>query len=98
MCPVRLCAVQQLTGLVHQQATFSWLIPFIPYLPFQSIQDAYFGLQRIFKYAQERVDSYLASDQDKTGTLLSGYLDAKTGQPKDPYTPWSVAIAGHGFM
>jgi hypothetical protein len=84
--------------LLHQQVTFSWLIPFIPYLPLKRVQDAYFGLQRVFKYAQGRVNAYLASKGNKSGTLLSGYLDTKTGQPKEPYTPWSVAIAGHGFM
>ncbi|KAJ2890852.1 uncharacterized protein MKZ38_001275 [Zalerion maritima] len=84
--------------LIGLQVTFSWLIPFIPYLPFKPIQDAYFGLQRVFKYARERVDAYLESDEDKTSTLLSGYLDTKTGQPKEPYTPWSVTIAGHGFV
>lgn len=81
-----------------QQATFSWLIPFIPYLPIEALKNARDGLERCFTYARGRVTAYLESDEEKTGTLLTGYLDSKTGQLKAPYTEFSVAIAGHGFM
>lgn len=29
---------------------------------------------------------------------MSGFLDSETGQPKDGYSSWSIALSGHGFM
>ncbi|KAL1905731.1 hypothetical protein Sste5344_008537 [Sporothrix stenoceras] len=63
------------------------------------LKDAYFGLQRVFTYSQARVKEYLARDaSDKRGSLMSGYLDAKSGKPKEGYSSWSIALAGHGFI
>lgn len=84
--------------LIGLQVTFSWLIPFIPYLPVKAIQDAYFGLQRIFAYSQQRVDEYLASEGPKQGTLMCAFLDSETGKPKPPYDSFKIALAGHGFI
>ncbi|KAH6676808.1 cytochrome P450 [Halenospora varia] len=61
--------------------------------------DAYFGLQRVFSYSQGQVNKYLDQDVSKKhDTLMSGFLDPKTGQPKEDYDPWSIAISGHGFI
>jgi len=82
-----------------KQNTFASVIPIIPYLPFQQLKDAYFGLQRVFAYSQARVSDYLKLDvSQKEGTLMSGFLDSKTGEPKDDYSAWSIALSGHGFM
>ena len=82
-----------------QQNTFASIIPYIPYMPFQSLKDAYFGLQRVFSYSQSQVKKYLDQDvSKKQDTLMSGFLDSKTGQPKEGYSAWSIALSGHGFM
>ncbi|KAK5105517.1 Allantoinase [Lithohypha guttulata] len=84
---------------MSQQNTFTFLIPWIPYLPFRALKDAYFGLQRVFAYSQACVKKYLSRDvSDKQSTLMSGFLDSKTGEPRKGYMPWSIAQAGHGFM
>ncbi|KAI1860210.1 hypothetical protein JX265_010134 [Neoarthrinium moseri] len=82
--------------LIGLQTTFAWIIPFIPFLPSQSLKDAYYGLQRVFKYAQTRVDAFLNEEKPKPGTLMEAFL--KDGKPKDPYTRWHIALAGHGFI
>ncbi|RBQ69331.1 hypothetical protein FVER14953_04347 [Fusarium verticillioides] len=47
----------------------------------------------------ERVEDYLKQDMSKNqGSLMSGYLDPATGEPKDGYSAWSIALAGHGFI
>ncbi|CAK7203110.1 hypothetical protein SEUCBS139899_005839 [Sporothrix eucalyptigena] len=85
--------------LIGLQTTFAFIIPFIPYLPFKGLKDAYFGLQRVFTYSQERVKEYLARDaSNKKGSLMSGYLDMNTGELKKGYSTWSIALAGHGFI
>ncbi|CAK7221341.1 hypothetical protein SEUCBS140593_004538 [Sporothrix eucalyptigena] len=85
--------------LIGLQTTFAFIIPFIPYLPFKGLKDAYFGLQRVFAYSQERVKEYLARDaSNKKGSLMSGYLDMNTGELKKGYSTWSIALAGHGFI
>jgi hypothetical protein len=82
-----------------QQNTFAPIIPLIPYLPFAKLKDAYYGLQRVFSYSQERIGDYLKQDMSKKqGSLMSGYLDPTTGEPKEGYSAWSIALAGHGFM
>ena len=87
------------TNISSQQNTFAWMIPYIPYLPFKSLKDAYFGLQQVFSYSQSQVNKYLNQDvSKKQETLMSGFLDLKTGQPKKDYDPWSIALSGHGFM
>ncbi|KAI3588990.1 cytochrome P450 [Fusarium oxysporum f. sp. albedinis] len=63
------------------------------------VSDAYYGLQRVFSYSQERVGDYLKQDMSKKqGSLMSGYLDPTTGEPKEGYSAWSIALAGHGFI
>ncbi|VTT81617.1 unnamed protein product [Fusarium fujikuroi] len=85
--------------LIGLQNTFAPVIPLIPYLPFKKLKDAYYGLRRVFSYAQERVEDYLKQDMSKKqGSLMSGYLDPATGEPKDGYSAWSIALAGHGFI
>jgi hypothetical protein len=87
------------TNTSSQQNTFAWVLPFIPYTPFKFLKDAYFGLQRVFSYSQSQVNKYLALDvSKKQDTLMSGFLDSKTGQPKEDYDSWSIALSGHGFM
>ncbi|KAH7129184.1 cytochrome P450 [Dactylonectria macrodidyma] len=61
-----------------------------------SLKDAYYGLQRVFKYAQTRVDAFLSEEKPKPGTLMEAYLE--NGKPKPPYTPWYIALSGHGFI
>ncbi|KAK5446757.1 hypothetical protein LTS15_009690 [Exophiala xenobiotica] len=94
------CKRACLFELTHiQQNVFAPIIPLIPYLPFQSLKNAYDGLQRVFAYSQARVADYLKLNKEqKEGTLISGYLDLKTGNPKEGYSPWSIALAGHGFI
>ncbi|KAJ4124781.1 hypothetical protein BFJ70_g7771 [Fusarium oxysporum] len=47
----------------------------------------------------ERVGDYLKQDMSKKqGSLMSGYLDPTTGEPKEGYSAWSIALAGHGFI
>ncbi|KAF5559213.1 benzoate 4-monooxygenase cytochrome P450 [Fusarium mexicanum] len=85
--------------LIGLQNTFAPIIPLIPYLPFNKLKDAYYGLQRVFSYSQERVEDFLKQDRSKKqGSLMSGYLDPTTGEPKDGYSAWSIALAGHGFI
>ncbi|EXA32709.1 hypothetical protein FOQG_14383 [Fusarium oxysporum f. sp. raphani 54005] len=85
--------------LIGLQNTFAPIIPLIPYLPFAKLKDAYYGLQRVFSYSQERVGEYLKQDMSKKqGSLMSGYLDPTTGEPKEGYSAWSIALAGHGFI
>ncbi|GKT46108.1 tryptamine 4-monooxygenase [Colletotrichum spaethianum] len=60
------------------------------------LKDATYGLQRVFKYAQTRVDAFLNEEKPEFGTLMDAYL--QDGKPKRPYSSWSIAIAGHGFM
>ncbi|KAF8847666.1 cytochrome P450 [Acephala macrosclerotiorum] len=85
--------------LIGLQNKFAWLLPFIPYLPLQSLKDAYFGLQRVFAYSEAQAKQYLDQDASKKrGTLMSGFLDPETGNPKDGYSPWSIALSGHGFI
>ncbi|KAL6414240.1 uncharacterized protein AUP68_00758 [Ilyonectria robusta] len=79
-----------------KQTTFSWLIPLIPILPFKRLKDASYGLQRVFKYAQTRVDAFLNEEKPSPGTLLEAYLE--NGKPKPPYSAWYIALSGHGFM
>jgi hypothetical protein len=75
------------------------MIPFVPYLPFKRLRDAYFGLQRVLTYSQAGIREHLSlSPAEKEGTLMPGFLDKKTGQPKAPYSAWTIALAGHGFM
>ncbi|KAH7225204.1 cytochrome P450 [Fusarium oxysporum] len=58
------------------------------------VSDAYYGLQRVFSYSQERVRDYLKEDMSKKqGSLMSGYLDPTTGEPKEGYSAWSIALA-----
>ncbi|KAE9377619.1 cytochrome P450 [Stipitochalara longipes BDJ] len=46
-----------------------------------------------------QVKLYLDQDASKKkGTLMSGFLDPETGNPKDGYSPWSIALSGHGFI
>ncbi|KAI6760319.1 hypothetical protein HG530_009179 [Fusarium avenaceum] len=85
--------------LIGLQNTFAQIIPLIPYLPFKKLKDAYYGLERVFSYAKERVEDYLKQDiSKKQGSLLSGYLDPTTGEPKEGYSAWSIALSGHGFI
>ncbi|KAF5974370.1 benzoate 4-monooxygenase cytochrome P450 [Fusarium coicis] len=85
--------------LIGLQNTFAPIIPLIPYLPFKKLKNAYYGLERVFSYSQERVEDYLKQDiSNKQGSLMSGYLDPATGEPKDGYSAWSIALAGHGFI
>ncbi|EWG42582.1 hypothetical protein FVEG_04347 [Fusarium verticillioides 7600] len=85
--------------VIGLQNTFAPIIPLIPYLPFKKLKNAYYGLQRVFSYSQERVEDYLKQDMSKKqGSLMSGYLDPATGEPKDGYSAWSIALAGHGFI
>lgn len=82
-----------------KQNTFAPIVPLIPYLPFQALKDASFGLQRVFEYSEQRVKDFLKLPaSEKEGTIISGYVDPKTGDLKKGYTAWSVALAGHGFM
>ncbi|EGU87694.1 hypothetical protein FOXB_01790 [Fusarium oxysporum f. sp. conglutinans Fo5176] len=63
------------------------------------LKDAYYGLQRVFSYSQQRVENYLKMDvSKKQGSLMSGFLDPTTGDPKEGYSAWSIALAGHGFI
>ncbi|ENH74671.1 Cytochrome P450 67 [Fusarium oxysporum f. sp. cubense race 1] len=42
----------------------------------------------------ERVRDYLKEDMSKKqGSLMSGYLDPTTGEPKEGYSAWSIALA-----
>ncbi|KAG7417485.1 Averantin hydroxylase [Fusarium oxysporum f. sp. rapae] len=85
--------------LIGLQNTFAPIIPLIPYLPFKKLKDAYYGLQRVFSYSKERVEDYLKQDMSKKqGSLMSGFLDPTTGEPKEGYSAWSIALAGHGFI
>ncbi|KAI1010868.1 hypothetical protein LB503_004910 [Fusarium chuoi] len=85
--------------LIGLQNTFAPIIPLIPYLRIKKLKDAYYGLQRVFSYSQERVEDFLKQDvSKKQGSLMSGYLDPATGEPKDGYSAWSIALAGHGFI
>jgi hypothetical protein len=84
--------------IMQQQNTFSWLLPFIPYLPSRTLRNAQEGLERIFTYSQQKVQAYLSADKEKAGTFMSAYLDEESGQPKHPYTAWDIALAGHGFV
>ncbi|PVH69492.1 cytochrome P450, partial [Cadophora sp. DSE1049] len=60
---------------------------------------AHAGLSRVFIYAQEKVVVFLSKPmEEKRQSVMSGFLDAKTGAPKPPYTPWYIALAGHGFL
>ncbi|UPL02936.1 hypothetical protein LCI18_013870 [Fusarium solani-melongenae] len=82
--------------LIGLQTTFSWLIPLIPILPFKKLKDSHYGLQRVFKYAQNRVNAFLNEETPKPGTLMEAYLDG--GKPKPPYSAWYIALSGHGFI
>ncbi|KAK2132270.1 cytochrome P450 [Fusarium oxysporum II5] len=63
------------------------------------LKDAYYGLQRVFSYSKERVEDYLKQDMSKKqGSLMAGFLDPTTGEPKEGYSAWSIALAGHGFI
>ncbi|KAK7709236.1 hypothetical protein SLS57_008771 [Botryosphaeria dothidea] len=80
-----------------KQNTFSWLVPFIPFLPSKRLREAKLGLGRLFEYSQARVREFVDSG-GSSNSLLRAYLDPKTGQPKPPYSQWSIALAGHGFI
>ncbi|KAH7002481.1 cytochrome P450 [Ilyonectria destructans] len=57
---------------------------------------ASYGLQRVFKYAQTRVEAFLNEEKPSPGTLLEAYLE--NGKPKPPYSAWYIALSGHGFI